>query len=113
MNVFLTFDIEVWCNGWDDLDGSFPGSFERYVYGHSADGDYALPQTLAILNKHGLKGVFFVEPLFATRFGAEHLATIVRLIRGAGKRSNCTCTRSGRTRPLNRSLTTAPPSDNT
>lgn len=85
MNVFLTFDIEVWCSGWDDLDGSFPGSFERYVYGHSADGDYALPQTLAILNKHGLKGVFFVEPLFATRFGAEHLATIVRLIRDAGQ----------------------------
>jgi hypothetical protein len=85
MNVFLTFDIEVWCNGWDDLDRSFPGSFERYVYGHSAHGDYALPQTLAILNRHGLKGVFFVEPLFATRFGTEHLDTIVRLIRGAGQ----------------------------
>ncbi len=85
MNVFLTFDIEVWCNGWDDLDGSFPGSFERYVYGHSAHGDYALPQTLAILNRHGLKGVFFVEPLFATRFGTEHLDTIVRLIRDAGQ----------------------------
>ena len=84
MNVFLTFDIEVWCNGWDDLDTSFPGSFERYVYGHSEHGDYALPQTLAILNKHGLKGVFFVEPLFASRFGAEHLEIIVRLIREAG-----------------------------
>lgn len=85
MNVFLTFDIEVWCNGWGDLDGSFPGSFERYVYGHSPHGDYALPQTLAILNRHGLKGVFFVEPLFATRFGLEHLAIIVRLIRAAGQ----------------------------
>jgi len=85
MNVFLTFDIEVWCNGWDDLDGSFPGSFERYVYGRSQHGDYALPETLAILNRHGLKGVFFVEPLFATRFDAEHLAIIVRLIRDAGQ----------------------------
>lgn len=83
MNVFLTFDVEVWCNGWGDLDGSFAGSFERYVYGHSPSGDYALPQTLAILNRHGLKGVFFVEPLFATRFGLEHLATIVALIRAA------------------------------
>lgn len=84
MNVFLTFDVEVWCNGWDDLDRAFPGSFERYVYGRSHHGDYALPQTLAILNRHGLKGVFFVEPLFATRFGKEPLEIIVGLIREAG-----------------------------
>ncbi len=84
MNVFLTFDIEVWCNGWEDLDRAFPGSFARYVYGHSLHGDYALPQTLAILNQHGLKGVFFVEPLFAARFGIAHLEVIVKLIREAG-----------------------------
>lgn len=84
MNVFLTFDIEVWCNGWDDLDRAFPASFERYVYGHSTHGDYALPQTLDTLNRHGLKGVFFVEPLFATRFGPRHLEIIVQMIREAG-----------------------------
>lgn len=84
MNVFLTFDVEVWCNGWDDLDRKFPQSFERYVYGRSPHGAYALPQTLAILNRHGLKGVFFVEPLFATRFGAGPLQEIVGLIRDAG-----------------------------
>lgn len=84
MNVFLTFDIELWCNGWSDLDRAFPSSFERYVYGHSTHGAYALPQTLSILNRHGLKGIFFVEPLFATRFGAQHLETIVNLIRKAG-----------------------------
>lgn len=84
MNVFLTFDIEIWCNGWNDLDRAFPTSFERYIYGHSAHGDYALPQTLAILNRHRLKGVFFVEPLFATRFGVAHLEVIVQLIREAG-----------------------------
>ncbi len=84
MNVFLTFDIEVWCNGWDDLDGAFPGSFERYIYGRSPHGDYALPQTLSILNHNGLKGVFFVEPLFAARFGPEYLDVIVRLISEAG-----------------------------
>jgi len=84
MNIFLTFDIEVWCPGWGDLDHAFPGSFERYIYGRSAHGEYALPQTLAILNQHGLKGVFFVEPLFAARFGAGYLETIVGLIREAG-----------------------------
>lgn len=84
MNVYLTFDIEVWCNGWTDLDRAFPSSFERYVYGHSAHGDYALPKTLELLNQHGLQGVFFVEPLFATRFGQQYLDTIVGLIRDAG-----------------------------
>ncbi len=85
MNVHLTFDTEVWCNGWDRLDAAFPASFERYVYGHSPAGDYALPKTLEILNRHGLTGVFFVEPLFSARFGAQHLATIVGLLQDAGQ----------------------------
>lgn len=81
MNIYLTFDVEIWCGGWDDLDGRFPSSFHRYVYGQSRKGEYALPKTLEILDRFGLKGVFFVEPLFAARFGVEHLATIVDLIR--------------------------------
>lgn len=85
MNVYLSFDIEIWCNDWHNLDGAFPGSFDRYVYGRSKHGDYALPQTLAILNRHGLKGVFFVEPLFAARFGMQPLRTVVDLIRSAGQ----------------------------
>lgn len=83
MKLYLTFDVEIWCDGWDDLDGRFPSSFDRYVYGRSPKGNYALPKTLEILDRHGLKGVFFVEPLFAARFGIERLATVVDLIRGA------------------------------
>lgn len=85
MNVYLSFDVEVWCNGWDQLDQSFPASYARYVYGRSPKGDWALPKTLEILNRHGLRGVFFVEPLFAARFGEQHLEEIVRLIRSAGQ----------------------------
>ncbi len=84
MNVYLTFDIEVWCKGWEDLDKNFPSSFERYIYGRSPQGEYALPKTLEILDKHGIKGIFFVEPLFAARFGIEYLAVIVDLIRAGG-----------------------------
>lgn len=84
VNVFLTFDIEVWCGGWKDLDAKFPAAYARYIFGRSAAGDYALPKTLEILDRHGLKGVFFVEPLFAARFGVEHLARIFDLIRAAG-----------------------------
>jgi peptidoglycan/xylan/chitin deacetylase (PgdA/CDA1 family) len=81
MKLYLTFDVEIWCGDWNDLDGRFASSFDRYVYGRSSKGEYALPKTLEILNRHGLKGVFFVEPLFAARFGVEYLATIVKLIR--------------------------------
>lgn len=84
MNVYLTFDVEIWCDGWHDLDGRFPNSFQRYVYGRSPKGNYALPKTLEILDRHALKGVFFVEPLFAARFGTEHLAELVDLIRVRG-----------------------------
>lgn len=85
MNILLTFDVEVWCGGWNRLDEVFPSQFRRYVYGSSSAGDYALPKTLEMLSANGLKGVFFVEPLFAARFGLEHLATIVDLVRQAGQ----------------------------
>jgi hypothetical protein len=85
MKVHLTFDVEVWCSDWATLDERFPRSFERYVYGRSAAGDYALPKTLEILNRFGLRGVFFIEPLFSARFGAEFLARIVRMIEDAGQ----------------------------
>lgn len=85
LHVFLTFDVEVWCGGWGDIDAAFPGAFRRYVYGPSRAGNYALPKTLEMLNDHGLKGVFFVEPLFAAHFGVEPLAEIVSLIREAGQ----------------------------
>lgn len=85
MNVHLTFDIEVWCNGWANLDEQFPTCYSRYVYGHSRRGNYALPKTLEILSRYNLRGIFFVEPLFSARFGAEYLKRIVRLIDDAGQ----------------------------
>ncbi len=81
MKVYLTFDIEIWCNSWEELDARFPHSFQRYIHGRSSSGNYALPKTLEILDGHGLTGVFFVEPMFAGRFGIEHLAIIVEMIR--------------------------------
>ena len=85
MNVYLTFDVEVWCDGWSDLDGRFPASFDRYYFGRSKAGNYALPKTLEILNANRLVGVFFVEPLFAARFGKKHLDVVTRMIRDAGQ----------------------------
>src|SRR5262245_19719989 len=56
LDVFFTVDVEIWCDGWDDLDRKFPSAYQRYVYGPTRDGDYALPATLKILNDHGLRG---------------------------------------------------------
>lgn len=84
MNVYLTFDVEIWCGGWDQLDARFPAAFERYCYGRSIHGDFALPKTVEILNRFGLRGVFFVEPLFSSRFGQSWLARIVDIIRSGG-----------------------------
>jgi hypothetical protein len=80
LDVFFTVDVEVWCDGWDDLDRQFPAAFDRYIYGKTPRGDYGLPYTLRTLHDHGLLGVFFVEPLFATRFGTNPLAEVVALV---------------------------------
>lgn len=81
LDVFFTVDVEIWCGGWDSLDERFPSAFRQYVYGPTSRGDYGLPYQLNVLNAHGLTGVFFVEPLFSTRFGIEPLAEIVGLLR--------------------------------
>ena len=85
VDVFFTVDVEIWCDGWDGIDAQFPSAYRRYVYGPTASGDYALPATMRILNDHGLRGVFFVEPLFSTRFGPGPLQELVGLIQAAGQ----------------------------
>lgn len=80
LNVFLTVDVEVWCDGWTDLGRRFPEAFQRYVYGKTAVGEFGLRYQTELLQSHGLRGVFFVEPLFSGRFGPEPLAEIVSLL---------------------------------
>jgi peptidoglycan/xylan/chitin deacetylase (PgdA/CDA1 family) len=81
LDVFFTVDVEVWCDSWQKLEQQFPSAFRQYVYGHTVRGDYGLPYMLDVLKDHGLTGVFFVEPLFSTRFGSEPLVEIIGLIR--------------------------------
>ena len=85
LDVFFTVDVEIWCDGWEEIDAKFPSAYRRYVYGPTSRGDYALPATMQILNDHGLRGVFFVEPLFSTRFGKGPLEELIGLIQGAGQ----------------------------
>lgn len=85
LNVFFSVDVEIWCEDWDRIDAQFPDTFQRYVYGNTAQGAFGLPFTLQLLNQHGLHGVFFVESLFASHFGVKPLAEIVELIQAANQ----------------------------
>ncbi len=80
LDVFFTFDIEIWCDGWKDIDAKFNMAFQRYVYGATSKGNVGLPFKLKLLQEHGLTGVFFIEPLFSGRFGLMPLAEIINLI---------------------------------
>lgn len=84
LNVFFTTDVEIWCQGWVDLEKRFPAAFKTYIYGHTPLGDFGLPYQLKVLNDHGLHGTFFVEPLFSTCIGSQPLEEIVGLIRDSG-----------------------------
>lgn len=85
VRVHFTVDVEIWCDGWSDIDRKFPQAFKDYIYGTTPQGDYGLPFKLKTLNAHGLTGVFFVEPLFALRFGQQALDEIVGLIAQSGQ----------------------------
>jgi len=85
LDVYLTVDVEIWCDGWRDIDRKFSTAFDRYIYGTTSSGNYGLPYQLSRLADHGLRGVFFVEPLFSSRFGLEPLCEIVELIQDAGQ----------------------------
>lgn len=84
LNVFFTVDVEVWCKGWNDLDAQFPQAFQSYIYGTTAKGQFGLPFQMNLLSEHGLRGVFFIEPLFSLRFGQTALDEIVGLVRDKG-----------------------------
>lgn len=85
IDVLFTVDVEIWCESWDRLDERFPGAFKRYVYGPTRFGDHALPLQLAMLRDYGLRGVFFTEALFATRFGTGALQELVGLLQAGGQ----------------------------
>lgn len=78
MNVFYTVDTEVWLEN-AGLSG-FKRSFERDILGRTYDGDYGIEYQARELRKRNLKGVFFVEPLYASAVGPESLVRTVDLL---------------------------------
>lgn len=83
LNVFFTIDVEIWCNGWQNIDEKFARAFDRSIHGNTPQGCYGLPYQLKVMNDHGLTSVCFVEPLFSARFGLDPLFEIVGLVNEA------------------------------
>lgn len=78
--VYFTVDVEVWCDGWDDIDSKFPKCFRQYIGGETPFGCYGVDFQARTLSEHGLRGTFFVEPLFSLRFGHHWLAEVVATV---------------------------------
>jgi hypothetical protein len=92
LKVMLTVDTELWPRAlqWPDRPmlhsrDRLQEDYERCILGRTSSGDYGLPFLLETLCQHDLKGVFFVESLYASAVGHAFLERTVRLIHSAGQ----------------------------
>lgn len=82
--VIVTIDAEIapHSSDWGRDRGRF--ALERDIYGITLQGERGLPYQLELLERHGLKGVVFVEALNAGVLGLDLLQEIVRLVQDRG-----------------------------
>lgn len=93
LNVLLTVDTEVWPEvpGWpptvrlNRVPDELLARIDVDIMGWTAQGTFGIDYQLAMLERHRLKAVYFVEPLFSAYFGAAPLADLVRRIGDAGQ----------------------------
>jgi len=85
MQVHITYDVEIWADGWTDMGARLPAAFRRLTYGPPPHERGALPVNLQILRDNGVRAVFFVEPLFSYYYGLDALQELVGLIMEAGQ----------------------------
>lgn len=81
MNVYLTVDTEI-TSGWYRVHGAkYIGAiFDKSILGKSHDGSVGIGYKMDVLDRHGLKGVFFVDPMPALIFGVSIIRDIVQPI---------------------------------
>jgi peptidoglycan/xylan/chitin deacetylase (PgdA/CDA1 family) len=84
LNVFITVDTEVWPRHADRREAGLTLDIERDIYGITELGEFGVRYQMDVLEAHGLKGVFFVEALFASAGGFEQLTRLVQLIQNRG-----------------------------
>lgn len=84
LDVFITIDTEVWPHhrGWRE-DG-LRQDIDRDIYGVTPGGEFGVRYQMDVLDRYGLRAVFFVESLFALAVGVEPLSALVQEIQSRG-----------------------------
>lgn len=80
LDVFLTVNSHIGYSEPDDISLQFAERYLGKIYGTSRDGDCALPLLLKLFEDSGLAASFFVESLFAVKYGLQPLQEVVELI---------------------------------
>lgn len=85
LRVYITIDTEYRSgpvmNG-DRVD--WRGHFARSVLGQGRDGDSGILYQMDVMDRHGVTGVFYVDPMPALLWGVESIAAIVEPIVARG-----------------------------
>jgi len=85
MQVLITTDVELWPRNWNLSQKEMMRAFSRYILGKTETGSVGLPFQLNRLAEHELRGVFFIEPLFASVMGKSALEDVVGMVRDFGQ----------------------------
>jgi hypothetical protein len=84
LNVFITVDTEVWPLLPDWRRAGLARDIDRDIHGVTPEGSFGVSYQIDVLNRYGLKGVFFVESLFAEVAGREPLRALVGEVQDRG-----------------------------
>jgi peptidoglycan/xylan/chitin deacetylase (PgdA/CDA1 family) len=85
VNVILTFDVECWPDQRQPLPATIDAEVAHHIYGVTGTGEaFGIDWQMDTMRRHGLRGVFFVEALSATRGFEDALRRVVRSIQAKG-----------------------------
>lgn len=85
MNVYLTIDTELTSGLYRAHGvGKIREIFEKSIEGKTVEEDVGIGYQMEVLDRHGLRAVFFVDPMPALLFGAQLIRDIVQPIMERG-----------------------------
>ncbi len=88
--VFITVDTELSAR-FQKLGRSARENFDSSILGRTARGDFGIGWQMDVLDRHGLKGVYFVDPFPALVHGEQIIADIVAPVRDRGHEVQLHC----------------------
>lgn len=89
MKIFITIDTEIWPKNPQSPDQHIEQDIDRDIWGLTIDGEFGIRYQAQLLKQYGLKGIFFVEPLFSKLFPSRYLQEIIDVIKAHGHDVEC------------------------